>query len=50
MILKIKREIEKQEKLISENKYKFFGRGAAIKKEAKYKIKELYSRLDEIFD
>ncbi|NRY61477.1 ATP-dependent helicase [Clostridium beijerinckii] len=50
MILKTKCEIGKQEKLISENKYKFFGKGAAIKKEAKAKIKELYKKLDEMLN
>lgn len=48
MILKIKNEIAKQEIIVSENKYKFFGRGAALKKEAKAKIKELYQKLGEI--
>ena len=48
MIIKIESEIRRQEKLISENKYKFIGRGAVIKKEAKAKMKELYQKLDKI--
>jgi len=50
MILKIKNEIVQQEKIVSENKYKFFGRGVALKKEAKMKIKDLYEKLGEILN
>ncbi|HDI3070202.1 TPA: AAA family ATPase, partial [Clostridium botulinum] len=48
IVLKIQNEIAKQEIVVSENKYKFFGRGAALKKEARAKIKELYQKLDEM--
>ena len=50
MILKIKNEIAEQEKIVSENKYKFFGRGSALKKEAKSKIEDLYNKLSEILN
>ena len=50
MILKIKNEIAQQEKIVSENKYKLFGKGAALKKEAKAKIKVLYDGLSEILN
>jgi hypothetical protein len=50
MILKLKNEIAKQEIIVSENKYKFLGRGATLKKQAKATIKELYKKLDELFD
>ena len=50
MILKIKNEIAEQEKIVSENKYKFFGKGAALKKEAKAKIEDLYNKLSEILN
>ena len=50
MILKIKNEIVQQEKIVSENKYKLFGKGAALKKEARAKIKELYQKLGEMLN
>jgi len=50
MILKIKNEISQQEKIVLENMYKVFGRGAVLKKEAKAKIKELYQKLGEMIN
>ena len=50
MILKIKNEIAQQEKIVLENKYKFFGRGAVLKKAAKAKIKDLYQKISEMLN
>ncbi|MCS4455980.1 AAA family ATPase, partial [Clostridium botulinum] len=48
MILKIKEEISELEEIVSKNKYKLFGKGAILKKEAKKRIQILYLKIDEI--